>query len=126
MSILTIAHTKGGVGKTTSAVLLCAAAHARGIAVTLIDSEAQGIATARGLAGWHAARCNRSHRQGGSRQPCGYWCAMGLRPGSGPTAPLGHQRVPVPERRPGPPHFPPSLRESRTRRRGGFPWTPGE
>ncbi|NWO17777.1 MAG: ParA family protein [Corynebacterium sp.] len=46
MSILTIAHTKGGVGKTTSAVLLCAAAHARGIDVTLIDSDAQGTATA--------------------------------------------------------------------------------
>lgn len=46
MPILTIAHTKGGVGKTTSAVLLCAAAHARGIDVTLIDSDAQGTATA--------------------------------------------------------------------------------
>lgn len=46
MSILTIAHTKGGVGKTTSAVLLCAAAHARRIDVTLIDSDAQGTATA--------------------------------------------------------------------------------
>lgn len=46
MSILTIAHTKGGVGKTTSAVLLCAAAHARGINVTLIDADAQGTATA--------------------------------------------------------------------------------
>ena len=46
MPILTIAHTKGGVGKTTSAVLLCASAHARGIAVTLIDSDAQGTATA--------------------------------------------------------------------------------
>lgn len=46
MSVLTIAHTKGGVGKTTSAVLLCAAAHARGIDVTLIDADAQGTATA--------------------------------------------------------------------------------
>ncbi|MCT1426811.1 ParA family protein [Corynebacterium sanguinis] len=34
------------MGKTTSAVLLCAAAHARGIDVTLIDSDAQGTATA--------------------------------------------------------------------------------
>lgn len=46
MPVLTIAHTKGGVGKTTSAVLLCAAAHARGVDVTLIDSDAQGTATA--------------------------------------------------------------------------------
>jgi len=46
MPVLTIAHTKGGVGKTTSAVLLCAAAHARGIDVTLIDADAQGTATA--------------------------------------------------------------------------------
>lgn len=46
MPILTIAHTKGGVGKTTSAVLLCAAAHVRGMDVTLIDSDAQGTATA--------------------------------------------------------------------------------
>lgn len=46
MPILTIAHTKGGVGKTTSAVLLCAAAHARGMDVTLVDSDAQGTATA--------------------------------------------------------------------------------
>lgn len=46
MPVLTIAHTKGGVGKTTSAVLLCAAAHARGIDVTLVDSDAQGTATA--------------------------------------------------------------------------------
>lgn len=46
MPILTIAHTKGGVGKTTSAVLLCAAAHARGMDVTLIDADAQGTATA--------------------------------------------------------------------------------
>lgn len=34
------------MGKTTSAVLLCAAAHARGIDVTLIDSDAQGTAAA--------------------------------------------------------------------------------
>lgn len=46
MAVLTIAHTKGGVGKTTSAVLLCAAAHHRGIEVTLIDADAQGTATA--------------------------------------------------------------------------------
>lgn len=46
MPVLTIAHTKGGVGKTTSAVLLCAAAHSRGMDVTLVDSDAQGTATA--------------------------------------------------------------------------------
>lgn len=46
MPVLTIAHTKGGVGKTTSAVLLCAAAYQRDIDVTLIDSDAQGTATA--------------------------------------------------------------------------------
>ncbi|RNE48055.1 ParA family protein [Corynebacterium alimapuense] len=46
MPVLTIAHTKGGVGKTTSAVLLCAAAWKRGIDVVLIDADAQGTATA--------------------------------------------------------------------------------
>lgn len=50
MPVLTIAHTKGGVGKTTSAVLLSAAAYQRGIDVTLIDSDAQGTATAWGEA----------------------------------------------------------------------------
>lgn len=46
MAILTIAHTKGGVGKTTSSVLLCAAAHQRGMQVVLVDSDAQGTASA--------------------------------------------------------------------------------
>ena len=43
---LLLVHGKEWRGKTTSAVLLCAAAHARGLAVTLIYSDAQGTATA--------------------------------------------------------------------------------
>ncbi|APT93829.1 chromosome partitioning protein ParA (plasmid) [Corynebacterium phocae] len=38
-------HTKGGVGKTTGAVLLAAAAHARGLAVEVFDADPQGSAT---------------------------------------------------------------------------------
>lgn len=41
---ITLAHTKGGVGKTSSAVALCIAAHARGIGVELLDADRQASA----------------------------------------------------------------------------------
>jgi chromosome partitioning protein len=44
MTIVSLVHTKGGVGKTTSAVFLAAAAHRRGIDVELIDADPQGSA----------------------------------------------------------------------------------
>ena len=46
MSILTIAHTKGGVGKSTTTVFLACAAHMRGIPVRVVDLDRQGTTTA--------------------------------------------------------------------------------
>lgn len=46
MPTLTIAHTKGGVGKSTTTVLLACAAHERGIPVRVVDLDRQGTTTA--------------------------------------------------------------------------------
>jgi|GEM_PF-5863697 len=43
-SILVLVHMKDGVGETTSAALLCAAAHVCGTYVTLIDFGTRGAA----------------------------------------------------------------------------------
>lgn len=44
MSVIAIVHTKGGVGKTTSAIYLAAAASHAGISVTVLDADPQGSA----------------------------------------------------------------------------------
>lgn len=46
MTILTIAHTKGGVGKSTTTVYLATAAVQRGIPVRVADLDRQGTTTA--------------------------------------------------------------------------------
>ena len=46
MPTLTIAHTKGGVGKSTTTIFLAFAAHARGIPVRVVDLDRQGTTTA--------------------------------------------------------------------------------
>lgn len=46
MPILTIAHTKGGVGKSTTTIFLACAAHERGIPVRVVDLDRQGTTTA--------------------------------------------------------------------------------
>jgi len=46
MPILTIAHTKGGVGKSTTTVYLATAAHDRNIPVRVVDLDRQGTTTA--------------------------------------------------------------------------------
>ena len=46
MPILTIAHTKGGVGKSTTTVYLAAAAHARDMSVRVVDLDRQGTTMA--------------------------------------------------------------------------------
>ena len=46
MPTLTIAHTKGGVGKSTTTVFLACAAHERGIPVRVVDLDRQGTTTA--------------------------------------------------------------------------------
>lgn len=46
MPTLTIAHTKGGVGKSTTTVFLACAAHVRGIPVRVVDLDRQGTTTA--------------------------------------------------------------------------------
>ncbi len=43
--ILSLVHTKGGVGKTTSSVFIACAAAAGGRAVTLLDADPQGSAS---------------------------------------------------------------------------------
>ena len=45
MSVIAIVHTKGGVGKTTSAVYLAAAASRAGTTVAVLDADPQGSAT---------------------------------------------------------------------------------
>lgn len=45
MSVIAIVHTKGGVGKTTSALYLAAAASRAGISVTVLDADPQASAT---------------------------------------------------------------------------------
>ena len=44
-STISVVHTKGGVGKTTTAVYLATAAHAAGYAVELVDADPQGSAS---------------------------------------------------------------------------------
>ena len=44
-STFAIVHTKGGVGKTTSAVFLAVAAHRAGLSVELLDTDPQKSAT---------------------------------------------------------------------------------
>ena len=44
--IIAVANQKGGVGKTTTCVNLCAALHKRGRRVLLIDREEAGHVTA--------------------------------------------------------------------------------
>lgn len=46
MPTLTIAHTKGGVGKSTTTIFLACAAHERGIPVRVVDLDRQGTTTA--------------------------------------------------------------------------------
>lgn len=46
MPTLTIAHTKGGVGKSTTTVFLACAAHVRGIPVRVVDLDRQGTTSA--------------------------------------------------------------------------------
>lgn len=46
MATLTIAHTKGGVGKSTTSIFLACAAHERGIPVRVVDLDRQGTTTA--------------------------------------------------------------------------------
>ena len=46
MPTLTIAHTKGGVGKSTTTIYLARAAHVRDIPVRVIDLDRQGTTTA--------------------------------------------------------------------------------
>lgn len=46
MPTLTIAHTKGGVGKSTTTIFLARAAHERGIPVRVVDLDRQGTTTA--------------------------------------------------------------------------------
>ena len=46
MSVLTIAHTKGGVGKSTTTVYLAAVAMQRGTPVRVADLDRQGTTTA--------------------------------------------------------------------------------
>lgn len=45
VTVISVVHTKGGVGKTTSAVFLAAAAARRGRDVALVDGDPQGSAT---------------------------------------------------------------------------------
>lgn len=45
MTVISVVHTKGGVGKTTSAVFLATAAAQRGRRVALIDADPQGSAS---------------------------------------------------------------------------------
>ena len=42
--LLSIVHTKGGVGKSTSAIYLATAAHRRGLDVRVLDTDPQGTA----------------------------------------------------------------------------------
>lgn len=44
MKRLVVMHTKGGVGKTTSAIYLGMAAHLRGLDVSVVDADPQGSA----------------------------------------------------------------------------------
>src|SRR5699024_1252637 len=44
MSVIAIVHTKGEVGKTTSAIYLAAAASHAGVSVTVLDADPQGSA----------------------------------------------------------------------------------
>ena len=44
MRVITVMHTKGGVGKTTSVIYLGTAASQRGIDVTVVDADPQGSA----------------------------------------------------------------------------------
>ncbi len=44
MSVVSVIHTKGGVGKTTSSVFLAAVAAQRGLSVVLVDADPQGSA----------------------------------------------------------------------------------
>ncbi|MGV7297636.1 ParA family protein, partial [Mycobacterium kansasii] len=43
--ILSLVHTKGGVGKTTTSVFLACAAAAQGREVLLLDADPQGSAS---------------------------------------------------------------------------------
>lgn len=45
MTTISIVHTKGGVGKTTSAIYLATAAKRRGIDVAVVDTDSQGSAS---------------------------------------------------------------------------------
>ncbi len=45
VTVISVVHTKGGVGKTTSAVFLATAAAQRGRRVALIDADPQGSAS---------------------------------------------------------------------------------
>lgn len=42
--VISIVHTKGGVGKTTSAIYLAAAAARQGLRVVVLDADPQGSA----------------------------------------------------------------------------------
>lgn len=46
MTTISIVHTKGGVGKTTTSMYLAAAAQRRGIDVAVVDTDFQGSASA--------------------------------------------------------------------------------
>lgn len=54
MTTISIVHTKGGVGKTTSAIYLATVAHLRGVDVVVVDADPQGSAVQ-----WHKRALTR-------------------------------------------------------------------